>query len=281
LFLLFGLLSPACLNVGMGMQKWGVEGFARWRQVLRDRAVTRRLGVWSAGTLITCCSMGFGFLALGQGGSASTLGALGGFGVVVLTLFSRFALKERITAQALSGVGVVMVGTSLAGYAGQMSESDSIAGATLVWFMVVYGAGWGVGLGVGRLLGRTALGAISGLLCGSLGGLSMVIMKVITGELIGLFSGTVSLGSVASDGYVYLCFGASVLSMLVLQFAYRLGQALLVATSYQVGLIATPSLFGGVLLGEPVGVLQWVALGATCVGVALITRGQPPATRRG
>jgi drug/metabolite transporter (DMT)-like permease len=272
---LFGLLSPACLNVGMGMQKWGVEGFARWRQALCDRAVARRLGVWSAGTLITCCSMGLGFLALGQGGSASTLGALGGFGVVVLTLFSRVVLKERITAQALAGVGVVMVGTSLAGYAGQMSASDSIPLARLVWFLLVYAAGWGVGLGLGRLLGRTALGAVSGLLCGSLGGLSMVIMKVITGPLLGLFDGTASLGDVAADGHVYLCFGTSLLSMLVLQFVYRLGQALLVATSYQVGLITTPSLFGGVLLGEPVGVLQWVALGVTCAGVVLITRGQP------
>lgn len=276
LFLLFALAAPTCLNVGMGMQKYGVESLGRLGRLLHDRVVAWQLTVWAAGTLLTVCSMAFGFLALRQGGNASTLGALGGFGLVVLALFSRLVLREELTRRIYLGLLVIMVGTSLMGYLSQETQRPAvdINFFGMGWFFAVFAVIWLVGLVAGvRLVSRRTAGVILGLLSGALGGVGMIFMKVITSLLFGLLTGE-GLAEFFTSGYVYLCFGSSFLSFVGLQIALRYGQAVLVVSSFQSALVFSPTLIALFILGEPVRSLQWLALVVIVSGVALTTLSQ-------
>lgn len=273
LFLLFALLAPTCLNIGMGMQKYGVEALGQLGRLLRDRGVAWRALIWAAGAVLATCSMGFGFLALRQGGSPSTLGALGGFGLVVLALFSRLVLREAITRQMALGLCVIMIGTSLTGYLSQGSQRSGVEIDHLgtAGFFAAYALIWlaGVVASARRASPRTT-GAVLGLLAGSLGGVAMVFMKVITGPLFDLLAG----GSAAvffTSGDTYLCFGTSVLSFVALQIALRYGQAVLVVSSYQSAMVFSPALIALFILGEPVRAVQWLCLVLIVAGVGLTT----------
>lgn len=262
------------LNVGQAVQKIGL-----------DRTPRERLGgwsVWALGTIMTFVSVMVVLYAVSVG-NVSLVGAMAGTGLVSLVLFSRFVMNERTTRRELAGVGVVIAGAVLVSLQASGTGDE-------------FRPGWIIGLLGGAAVVYAILWILSGTmsfppgiaiasLAGVLGGGSTVVQKISTGaqgaqsSLLGsaLEADSGSLADILArlaNPYTVLWVGMSVVSMVVLQFAYGRDRAIRIIPSFSAHFIAMPVLGGVLGFGEPFSAIQIVGVLGIVAGVFAITTGR-------
>ncbi len=178
LFIAICAFNPLFQNVGMGLQKWSIDQTPK-AQTSAKKALW--IGIWIVGLLCMIAVVLLAFKALTLG-NASTLGAFGGLGLIVIAVFSRFVLKEEILRQEMVGIVLIVIGTCVLGYFSQESQSPEVNMETSR--MIGFFAAYLFVIALGIILMRRNMegfgGAVLGLIAGSMNGLGLIFQKVFT-----------------------------------------------------------------------------------------------------
>ena len=211
------------------------------------------------------------------------------------TFFSAFVMRERVERREMLGVAVVLAGSVLAG----LSSSESEPPTMLIREMyLTLGAVAAAGsLAVLLLhLRRLPAGVATGCFAGALGGFIPKFQKVSTSGLgkarspvgmpstpgaagdtrgsHGISGGPAVLhraGAIFANPYALTWIALSVLSMVILQFAFKKDKAIRVIPAFTGSLIVIPVLGGVAFFGESFSPLQGAGVALILGGVMLIT----------
>lgn len=256
---LLALLGTSLFNVGMGMQKPGAPLLLRLGSALRQSQGRRLLGLWVVGVACTVVAVVLSYKALDYG-PASVVGAVNGFGLVALTLFSALALKEKVGRAEITGMLAIVAGVGLIGYFGARAHE----GPPRVDLRALLQGSAAV-LGVpGLVLGLSGLGLLRpgglalGALAGAFSGIGLVVMDVAT---TGLYNW-------------WLCFSiwlaVSIASFVFTQVAYRFGRAIEVVPTFLSASILAPVVLGPWALGEVLTPMMGLGVVTILAGVVVL-----------
>ncbi|MBN1835689.1 MAG: DMT family transporter [Spirochaetales bacterium] len=278
LSLLVAFAGYSILNISQAGQKIGL-GLVRTHRF-------RGSVIWAAATLGTSAAAFVNLYALSLG-SVSLVGAMAGSGLASLALFSWLVMREPIGVRELAGIGTVFAAAALIG----AFAADPAAAAprlrSLYLLLAGCSAGYAVLWAAFRRRDRLAAPLIAGF-SGALGGFVALFQKVSTtehGRSRSLARGLEALpsqpGGVAetlSNPYALAWIVLSVLSMVVIQFAYRRGNAIRIIPAFSANYVVFPILGGMVVFGETLHPFQWVGVALIVAGVLVLTvRGREPA----
>lgn len=117
------LASTSIMNIGTVLQKKGVDSLPPMEQTSAKNnikgVVTSK--IWVLGWIMTSLAMLLNMIALGQA-DITIIQPLIGFGLVVLVLFSRWYLKEKISKSGIIGISVAIIGVILLGLTASESQ---------------------------------------------------------------------------------------------------------------------------------------------------------------
>lgn len=217
-------------------------------------------------------------------GNASLVGVMAGSGLASLALFSHLVMRERIARRELVGVLMVFTAAALIGaFAKDVKQVErshpglyfylaSVCTAYLLTWLVVHKRE--------RVAGIVIAG-----LSGALSGFVPLFQKLSTSS----FARTLSLvhfhfksggaaallaekaAEILSNPWALAWIAISLLSMIVMQFAYRRDKAIRLIPSFAANTIAVPVLGGVLVFGERLHPLQWLGVCLIASGVFLIT----------
>lgn len=258
---LLAFAGYSLLNLGQAGQKIGLG--------IRNDHPVGGWTLWVVATLATSVSFFIVFSAISVG-AVSVVGAMAGTGLVSLAIFSRIAMGERLAAKHVAALGSIVAGAAVVALfdvGGRGEARIALLWGVLAAGTVVYVAAW-VALRTGPGAG-VALGGLSGFL----GAYSQLFQELATAEL----DWSEGLGAVVrmvvSDPITLVWAGLSVVSMVVIQFSYRHGQATQIIPVFTGNFILVPVIGGVIVFGESLGIVQWV-------GIALIVAGSIVLGRR-
>jgi drug/metabolite transporter (DMT)-like permease len=272
--ILLGSLGYSLLNISQAIQKIGLS--------LSQRKRFQGMVVWLSATLGTLASSIVVFAAVALG-NASLVGAMAGTGLAALAVFSHFILKERVNFIQISGIAIIVLSAGLIGFFSKDNPpslfhidilfillSSIVFLATFLWFIFRKKTAWA--------------GTIIGILSGSLGGFVPLFQKISTsdfGKSLSLFpvssgSGDPSLLTLLpmiSNPFTGIWIVLSILSMIVLQFAYKKTEVIKIIPFFTASSIIIP-VIGGVLgLEEQLHPIQWIGVVLILGGLFLLTIG--------
>ena len=281
LSLLVAFAGYSLLNISQAGQKIGLELFR-----------TRKLAgavLWLAATLGTSGAAFVNLYALSVG-SVSLVGAMAGSGLASLALFSWLVMKEPISSRELVGIGVIFAAAVLMGAFGgpRFVEAPRIRILYLLLgsLALLYTILWILLRDRGPAI-ATVIAAFSG----TLGGFVALFQKVSTtehGRSLSLArrvessrAGFIALEETLSNPFALAWIALSVLSMLVIQFAYRHGKAIRIIPAFSASFIVIPIVGGMLVFGETLRPLQWLGVASIIAGVLLLTLKAPEETPGG
>ena len=254
-------------NIAQAGQKIGLARFA-------DRRAQGAV-IWTLATIGTSVSF-FIILAAISLGSISLVGAMGGTGLVSLAVFSHFVMKEHLDAREVVALAVIVAGAGLVGaFAGRGDAvgDDGSARIPLLWGILAGGSALYVIGWVSTREMRYA-GAVVGGFSGFLGAYSQLFQEH------GTTATSISLGigpffsSLIANPITLVWVALSVVSMLVLQFAYRHGRAIEIIPSFTGNYIVMPVIGGVLIFGQSLLPIQWVGVAMIVIGSVVLGRGQ-------
>jgi drug/metabolite transporter (DMT)-like permease len=274
LSVIMAFLGNSMLNIGQATQKIGLEKFNRRKFVGSLLWVIGTLSMTGA-TLIIMYAVSLG--------NVSIVGAMAGAGLASLTIFSRFVMKEKVGSKEVIGVAIIFVSAVLIGaFAGEEVVSEVLLKPLYIFFgivCVIYITGW-----LSFRKKHKFSGIIIGAFAGALGGFVPVFQKVATSEIGKSLSFVVSdeaviaeastgsqLIAVLTNPFALFWIFLSVVSMLVLQFAYKKDDAIRIIPAFAVNYILIPVLSGLICFNEKLHPIQWTGIFFILVGVAFIT----------
>lgn len=247
------------------------------------RRRTRGLAIWIFSTLSMPTAV-FLILYAVSIGNASLVGAMSGSGLASLAVFSRLYMRERITRRELIGIFTVVTAALLIGiFRTQQAEGKFNLTALYIFFPAICTAYLLLRL-VFRKRDRT-IGIVIAGLAGAIGGFVPLFQKVSTSPL-GLsrallhfeFSNETALTSLLyrganllSNPWALAWIVISLVSMVVMQFAYRRGKAIQLIPAFAANTIAIPVVGGVLTFGERLHPLQWIGVILILAGVLLLT----------
>jgi len=275
LSLIVAFVGYSLLNISQAGQKIGLS-------LLKIRRLPGSL-IWTAATLGTLGAALINLYALSLG-SVSLVGAMAGSGLASLALFSWLVMKERVGAQELAGIGFIVAAALLIGGLARPSGSQTprieVLYAILGAVSVVYTVLWAVFHRRNPLM-TTVIAGFSG----TLGGFVALFQKLSTTEQGRSQSLARGLGSLQkqpglvsetlSNPYTLAWIAIGMLSMVVLQFAYRRGEAIRIIPSFSANYVVVPILGGMLVFGESLHPLQWFGAVLMVTGVLLLTLKSP------
>ncbi len=274
IFIGLAMLTPAIENIGLGLQKLAIDKIPAANGRLKKSGWTF---VWILGFALTIVVALLIFKTMSLG-NASTVGAFSGFGLIVLALFSRFVLKEKILPRELIGILIIMSGTSLIGYFshGHQNTSVDYDSEKLLIFILcqacLIGAGFAVTVKAPRLAG-----VILGIIAGSIAGLSVTTQKILSHTFLGLFRDPLhaDYAAIALTPVTWIMVLYGIGGVVLLQFAYKKGKAVQVVPSRATGAILTPLIAGVALLNESVPPLSLLGTLVIIAGIIVTTTANP------
>ena len=250
------------------------------------------ISIWITATLSTSIAV-FIILYAVSIGNVSIVGAMSGSGLASLTLYTRFVMKEKITKQGLIGVLIVMGATGLIGAAANKVKPPIISIRLLFFFLiglsVVFIMVWFL-LRLRQL--NKSLGIFLGIFAGILGGFIPLFQKVSTsklGKAHSLAAGLIKNSKLMADNddlfpqllrkileilanpYALIWIVLSIISMIILQFAYTKDKAIRVIPAFSAITVILPVIGGVFCFHESLSVLQWVSIFSILSEVVLIT----------
>jgi drug/metabolite transporter (DMT)-like permease len=272
LSILFGIGAYLFLNVGMGIQKWKAPVLKKYLKIFKNWVDIKDFLIWVGGSLLTTVAMALLFQALALG-DASIIAALAGLGVVFLSLFSYFFLKEPISKIEIFGIILIIIGTVVVGYFGNKGEKIfsfnkyfliiyTLALIAICLLLIIYSV----------LNNYKFAGVIFGLFSGILGGTGLIFQKIVA---------SIPPGFNLSDfSSIVICFKSiyfliwvifSLSSFVVIQIAYQHGKAVTIVPSYNSAAIIIPILGALFIFSEKVLIIQWIAIFLLIAGVLILS----------
>jgi uncharacterized membrane protein len=249
----------------------------------------RGLIIWVFSTLSMPSSV-FLILYAVSIGNASLVGAMSGSGLASLAIFSHLFMRERISKRELIGVFTIVAAAILIGlFRLETAVEEPNLRALYIYFPAVCGTYLLLWLGFQnrtRIVGITIAG-----LAGALGGFVPLFQKVSASPL-GLsrpllhlrFGNETALTSLLQRGanllsnpWALTWIAISLVSMVVMQFAYRRGKAIQLIPAFAANTIAIPVVGGVLAFHERLHPFQWIGVVLILAGVLLLTlkAGQP------
>lgn len=269
--LLWGSLAYTLYGVAMVLMKLGEPALAAPRRALRDPALRKSAVAWAAG--VTC---NFGFaatlgMALGLG-DASVIAALNGVGLIVVAVLSWIVLGERLSKAGFSGMALVIIGVALIGlFAAPPGPAPDPDDATLVMFfgVVVFTC---VAAGIVSKARPHLGGPFLGAAAGALGGAAILLQKIFVGPLMEQpLAPTAFVMALVMSFFFWAWSGAATASFVVLQVAFRFGEATKVTPAMVSAMILVPQAGGVALFAEELALGQLLGTALVLVGVVLLT----------
>lgn len=284
--LLAGILAfvgYTLLNLGQAGQKIGL-GMRKQRRLLA-------WVIWAAATAATAVSFWFVFFAITIG-TVSVAGALAGTGLASLAVFSRLVMKETLRPRDVVAVAIIIAaaaGVALPGEATGGGVRLVLLYALLGGGVVAYVVGiiWGFASASRaetdsalRASRRQVAGTLLGGLSGFLGAYSQLFQELGTAETtladgLGAFA-----GSVITNPITAIWVGLSLVSMVVIQFAYDHGEAIGIIPVFTANFIAIPVIGGVLVFGQSLTALQWVSVAAILGGSLVLSRRSAARTKQ-
>lgn len=270
LFICLALMNPMIESLGLGFQKWAINGLQTGRNIAKWRAI------WVLGFLmmVTVAFTAFKILSLGN---ASTAGAFAGFGLVMLTVFSFLVLKEKILRQELAGIALIVIATSILGYFshGHQTETVQPNNARMATFFIAYIALviFGTFIAIKRL--DTIGGAVIGMIAGSMNGVGYALQRMVAPLFMEFTHNTAVAGKILLNPMNYVMLAGGVGGVVVLQYAYKHGKAVQVVPGRAAAFIMTPVAAGLMFLGESIPPICIASIALVIVGVIITTTANP------
>jgi drug/metabolite transporter (DMT)-like permease len=275
----YGLLATVSLNLGRGLQKYGVLSITHPRRIFREPGYPFLFLVWCLGTAGMVASTFLTFAACAYG-PVTIVAALSGVGLIALALFSAFVLKETIGRRELLAIGLILLGTVLAGYFDRWERianyglpaknGELIAWRNLVLFSLAVVA-LSMGMAVYSLRRhQRAFGAIFGGIAGICGGISVFFQKA---SLIycGCADIFADVAAAVRNPYFHLFIVSGLLDFFVIQYALSKAKAVTVVPSYQSFYIGVPIVGGLAAYFERVNFIQLVGMVFLLRGVTILS----------
>lgn len=262
--ILLAFLGYSLLNIGQACQKIGLSVKNSYRK--------KGWSIWVAATIATFFSVLIVYIAISLG-SISIVGALSGSGLVSLTVFSRFVMKEELASKEIIGVMMIIASAITIGSFARNPATASVHYTGLYLY---------VGISIGFYLvltlfslKRPFLGIILGGFSGLLAGFSSVLQKVTTTEAQSIFlhpEGIVKgLFEAIKSPFTVAWVLLSLFSMVVLQFSYSKGKTITIIPTFTAHFIMVP-VFGGVIVfAETLTWVQWAGVILMVAGSILVT----------
>ena len=283
LAIIIAFLGYSVLNISLAGQKIGLEAAEKKR--------SRGIFIWITATAGTSIAAFIVLYAVSLG-SVALVGAMAGTGLASLALFSRFIMKEKFGARELIGVLIVIVAAFLIGGFTSRYTLKNINVVMLVVLLISV-----VVLYVIIIVflhgKREFSGIIIGGFSGALGGFIPMFQKVstsdigknsfffkaptvngsklnisTTGSLPGLLY---RLSEVFANPYAAVWILLSIISVVVVQFAYKKDQAIRVIPAFSINYILVPVIGGVLVFKEELHLLQWLGVTLILTGMLLIT----------
>lgn len=248
LAIILAFLGYSFLNVGQAGQKIGLD--------TRKESALKGWGIWGLSTTATGLSFFLIFAALILG-SITISGAMAGTGLVSLSLFSYFVLKEKMKARTIIAILAIVAAAAVIGIFDESGKTE----LRKFWLYMLLGGGT-VGYLIAILLVPTGSlrGVIIGGLAGFIGAYSQIFQRYGT-DTISLEDGFVPLiKNVISNPVTAIWIGLLLLSMLVLQFSYRHAEIIRIVPIFTVNAIVVPVLGAVIVFGESLTIPQWIAV---------------------
>ena len=217
-------------------------------------------------------------------GNASLVGAMSGSGLASLAVFSHLFLRERIGKKELVGVFVIVAAAILIGLFRPNRGSHESSLTTLYIYLpvvcILYLLLWLLFRSNDRIIGIIVAG-----FAGAVGGFVPLFQKVSTSP-IGLsrpllqfhFRSTAGLAGLAQKGanllsnpWALAWIVISLVSMVIMQFAYRRGKAIQLIPAFAANTITVPVVGGFLAFGERLHPLQWLGVVLIIAGVLMLT----------
>jgi drug/metabolite transporter (DMT)-like permease len=207
-------------------------------------------------------------------GSVATVGAMAGTGLVSLAIFSHFVMHERLTWKHVFSIGGIIAGAALIGFFLGPEQFVPLLLWILAGGVVVYIAAW-----IGTR-GRSVQGMVIGSFAGFLGAYSQLFEKLGTSELdlragIGTFA-----SGVLRNPITLVWIALSLISTVILQFAYGHGKAIRIIPSYMATYIVVPVVGGVLIFGEALIMPQWFGVALIVAGTVFLSLQEPKESRR-
>jgi drug/metabolite transporter (DMT)-like permease len=271
------------LNISQAGQKIGLA-------VLRTRRLAG-ISIWLVATLGTSLAAFINLYAISQG-NVSLVGAMAGSGLGSLALFSWLVMKEPISRWELIGIAVVFAAAVLIGIFSGGFESPRPRVEALFLYLgaltAVYAMLWAV-LRRRIPLVATVIGGFGG----TLGGFVTLFQKVSTtnfGRSLSFLSASgetpeipavSGVGAVLTNPYTLGWVLLSIVSMVVMQFAYRRGKAIRIIPAFSATYVVIPILGGVLVFEEVLHPVQWIGVALVIGGILLITLKRPRKRQEG
>lgn len=270
LSLIIAFLGYSVQNISQASQK---IGFLK----MKDNK-NKGMIIWGAATVGTGLSTIILLTAVSIG-QVSLVGAMAGTGLVSMSLYSRFVIKDKIEKNEILGVGLILLAAVFIGlFAKEAGRSVIVINLLIIKLIIVsliYTFLWFLFRKKKKILCIT-LGGFAG----ALGGFVSQFQKISTANT---FEGEIVAGAGSSIGslvnpWTLFWILLSISSMIVLQFAHKNGQALHVIPSFSANFILIPVIGGVTCFGEILHPVQWLGVLAVITGVFFITGSRHPKT---
>lgn len=280
LSLLAAFAGYSIYAIAQAVQKIGLEIAGRHR--------SRGVIIW----ILATASMPLSILLILHAvstGNASLVGAMSGSGLASLAVFSHLCMHETITKRELAGVITIVAAAILTGlFRLETAAVDPYLKALYIFLPAVCGAYlllWLVLHSNSHLVGIIIAG-----LAGALGGFIPLFQKVSTSPFAlarGLlhfdFQTETALTALLNKGarllsnpWALAWIAISLVSMVVMQFAYKRGKAIRLIPAFAANTIVVPVVGGVLAFAERLHALQWSGVSLILAGVLLLTLKSPP-----
>ena len=249
--------------------------------VLKHR--TKGVLIWILSTL----SMTFAILLILYAvsiGNASLVGAMSGSGLASLAVFSHLCMHEKITRRELTGVFTIITAAILIG---SLRIEKAVGEPDLAALYIYLPAVCGMYLLLWFVFRRRSqiVGIVIAGFAGAIGGFVPLFQKVSTSSL-GLsrallhfhfrtetvFTSFLQKGAnLLSNPWALAWIVISIVSMVVMQFAYRRGKAIQLIPAFAANTIVIPVVGGVLAFRERLHPFQWIGVILILAGVLLVT----------
>jgi drug/metabolite transporter (DMT)-like permease len=259
LSIIIAFIGSSMNNLAQALQKAGLDTPDKYR--------LKKWGTWGSGTCMMMIAPFIIQYATSLGG-ASLVGAMSGSGLVALTLFSYFVMKEKIGANELAGIGIILAASALIGvFSGGAAITSVMNLSSLILFMSVIMAAYIVFSIISLKLNKLA-GIVLGGFAGAVAGFVTLFQKVTTSNPTGA-------SSLFTNPFFYTWIVISLFAFLILQFSYKKDRAIRIIPSFSANFILVPVLGGVICFREALNFFQWLGVALIVCGALLINLKQP------
>lgn len=297
--IIVAFIGYSVLNISQAGQKIGLE--------TADKNRRRGIIIWIFATIGTSVAAFIVLYAVSLG-SVALVGAMAGTGLASLAVFSRFVMKERVGYREVAGVFTVIVAAVLIGGFTEEYVLKKINIGILIGLLVLITVFYIAVIIIERNR-RKYTGIIIGGFSGALGGFIPMFQKVATSDVgrrayfftvnaggstktgsgTALISSTAGMpvAGVSGSGALWELFHRllevfanpysvvwillSIISVIVVQFAYKKDQAIRIIPAFSINYILVPVIGGVFVFREELHPMQWAGVIMIVIGMLLIS----------